>query len=78
MYEAIIKERPLLLIGVLHTHPSSQFVSVADRVYMLNADRFCSRLCCLIAGVRQDELDSGAYVVVNGRIYEIPMVVYET
>jgi proteasome lid subunit RPN8/RPN11 len=62
------------LIGILHTHPGNQFVSVTDVRYMKNASRM-TRFCWLIAGDGVDgKLEVGAYVVNNGTIRDIPIM----
>ncbi|HME52065.1 MAG TPA: Mov34/MPN/PAD-1 family protein [Candidatus Lokiarchaeia archaeon] len=61
------------LVGILHTHPGSQFVSATDRRYMINAD-IISKLIWLIAGDGEGgELEIGGYVIEGGKITKIPI-----
>ena len=79
-YYSIIKkeeENKNALVGILHTHPSNQFVSASDEKYMKNAaEHFKSAICWLIAGDGEnagDGLDIGAYYVKSGTILQIPI-----
>ncbi|MFX0103586.1 MAG: Mov34/MPN/PAD-1 family protein [Candidatus Hodarchaeota archaeon] len=59
-----------ILIGILHTHPGSEFVSASDDFYIRNASKI-SNLCWFIAGKREKCLEVGAYMLVNDQIHSL-------
>ena len=61
-----------ILIGILHTHPGSEFVSASDDFYIRNASKI-SNLCWFIAGKREKCLEVGAYMFINDQINSIGM-----
>ena len=61
-----------ILIGILHTHPGSQFVSASDDFHIRNAGKI-SNLCWFIAGTREGQLEMGGYILVKDKIYSLEL-----
>jgi len=74
-YRVIVEEvaNGNAMVGILHTHPGSQFVSATDQRFMFNAD-LISKLIWLIAGDGENgAIEIGAYVIKGGQIIKVPI-----
>lgn len=61
-----------ILLGILHTHPGSEFVSASDAEHIKNASKI-SNLCWFIAGKSEGQLEIGVYMFFNGRIHAVDL-----
>lgn len=77
-YKHLVANEGLDLVGIVHTHPGTQFVSPSDRRYMLGTASL-ARTCWVIAGsdAGGGGIDIGAYIVDGRAIVPVPVAVRE-